>query len=225
MTLLTIVPTRGRPDAARELYAEYMRTRADRTTSILFAIDEDDPRFSEYMPDLPVAPGARERMGPTLNRYAAKFARDFPSETVIGFMGDDHRPRTLGWDIAVKSALAGAPGVAYGDDLIHGPNLPTAAWVSASIVRSLGYIAPPNLIHLYLDNFWLDLGRATNLHYLSDCVFEHLHPIAGKAAWDAGYVEANAGSVQEHDRIEYERYIREDWPTALERIRSGSETV
>lgn len=221
--LITIVPTRGRPEAARALADEYARTKTGDDTDLIFGIDDDDPLRTEYAHHMIGAPGAplmrvgpRVRMGPTLNHLATQWAsRHFD---VVGFMGDDHRTRTKGWDEDVIRVLQAEPGVAYGDDGIHGPNLPTAVWISASIIRSLGYMAPPGLTHLYLDNFWLELGRATNLHYLPHLSIEHLHPIAGKAEWDAGYVAVNSGEMQAHDHTEYQRYMREDWLSALARV-------
>lgn len=223
MRILTIVPTRGRPWAASVLAERYDQTRSSTDTQLLFALDQDDPSLTEYQTllidrglcDYQIGP--RLRMGPTLNLYATREA-DTHHWDVIGFMGDDHRPRTPGWDVRFGQALRDAPGVAYGDDRIHGPNLPTAAWVSAKIVRQLGYMAPPALIHLFLDNFWLELGHATHLHYFPDVVVEHLHPIAGKADWDAGYIEVNSGVTQEHDKAEFDRYMTYDWPIEQARL-------
>lgn len=229
MGILTIVPTRGRPKAAAELLAAYRDASVQSDTSILFAVDDDDPELRGYydlienLPDgFPMMLGPRLRMGPTLNLWAERAATTWSGRyDIIGFMGDDHRPRTPGWDARVSDALRPTPGVAYGNDLIQGPSLPTAVFVSAQVIRRLGYIAPPGLTHLYLDNFWLELGHATTLLYLGDVVFEHLHPIAGKAEWDAGYIEVNSGGTQEHDRLEFERYMREDWPTEREKLSGG----
>lgn len=223
MTIRLIVPTRGRPDAARELSEAFSATAELGTTLLTFAIDDDDPQLPGYLKSIPWGSdsrishvvGPRLRMGPTLNTEAITAAR---SSSIVGFCGDDHRPRTRAWDTAVEGALLERPGVAYGDDLIHGPNLPTAAFVSSELIRRLGYMHPPALIHLYLDNFWLHLGTHTHLAYLPDVVFEHLHPIAGKAEWDSGYVEVNASNVQDHDRLEFDRYLQEDWPVDKERL-------
>jgi hypothetical protein len=49
----------------------------------------------------------------------------------LASLGDDHRPRTKGWDrrlIDAIESLGGAPGIAYGDDKLQGAALPTA-WV------------------------------------------------------------------------------------------------
>lgn len=218
MSVLTIIPSRGRPQAAQQFIESFHDTVGDPNSMLVFAVDYDDPTCNEYVShslDVIVTTGVRKRMGPTLNEHALAWAKTGQYD-VIGFAGDDHRMRTPGWDIRVAAALESSPGIAYGNDLVHGPNLPTAAWVSASIIRDLGYIAPLTLTHMYLDSFWLQLGNATNLHYLPDLVFEHLHPIVNKAEWDAGYAEVNG--FMEPDRIEYERYMREDFRFEMRKI-------
>lgn len=222
MSVTVVVPTRGRPKAARELALEFDATKMLESTSLLFAVDEDDPELPNYLVELAglshlLAVAPRIRMGPTLNRVAVQAAKDDPGG-IVGFMGDDHRPRTIAWDQRATLALKDSPGVCYGNDLIHGPNLPTSVFVSSRCINQLGYMNPPGLIHLYLDNFWKELGHATNLTYLGDVVIEHLHPIAGKADWDAGYVEVNSGEMQEHDRLEFERFMAQDWPTEREKL-------
>lgn len=226
MPITVIVPSRGRPDAAMELATAFYATRALATTHLLFALDEDDPYISAYTAALVPHPLARfvvnprMRVGPTLNHVALSLYPPPAGPDVIGFMGDDHRPHTQGWDRLVEDALTWqGSGVAYGDDLIHGERLPTAAFISAELIHRLGYMVPPGLVHLYLDNFWLELGRATKLHYLPVAVFEHLHPIAGKAQWDTGYAEVNSPEMYAADQAEFERFMREDWPNDKERLR------
>lgn len=224
-----IVPSRGRPEQALELGKAFLATRALETTSLTFAIDASDERAPEYFgfnkelgPDswyVSVAQHpTRERMVPALNRWAVRDANyptnipEHPRADIIGFMGDDHRPRTYGWDLEIEELIGAGcvPGVAYGNDLVHGPEIPTAAFVSAELVRKLGYMAPPGLIHMYADNFWKLLGQTTNLHYLPNVIFEHLHPIVGKAEWTPQYEEVNG--FMGPDRLEYERFLAQDWP-------------
>jgi hypothetical protein len=110
---------------------------------------------------------------------------------ILGFLGDDHRPRTPGWDERVKEAFRKmGSGLVYCDDGLQGERLPTAPFWSADIVRELGWFYPPTLQHMYADNAWLklasDLGRCT---YLPDVSIEHMHPSAGKAQMDDVYRE------------------------------------
>jgi hypothetical protein len=139
----------------------------------------------------------------------------------IGFMGDDHRPRTKGWDAAYLDALHSlGTGIVYGDDLLQGRNLPTQCAMTADIVAALGGMAPVNLRHMYVDNFWRELGRnAECLRYLPDVVVEHLHPVAGKAEWDEGYTKVNAPEVFAQDEDAFREYLRDHMAFAAATVR------
>jgi hypothetical protein len=145
-------------------------------------------------------------MAKPLNR-AASFLKD--DYEYFAFMGDDHRPRTQGWDSMLIDALDElGTGLAYGDDLHQGEGLPTAVAMTADIVRELDGMVPPGMIHLYLDNFWLKLGKDLNaIKYLPEVVIEHCHPVWGTGKMDAGYQEVNAPEVYSADRIAFESYI------------------
>lgn len=221
--LLVIVPSRGRPGNIAELLEAWGKTvKGD--TGLLVAVDEDDPELSAYQDVCRSVPlgfrpviGPRERLGPTLNRLAIERA---PDHFAIGFMGDDHRPRTPGWDTAMVDALRemGA-GLVYGDDLIQHRDLPTAVVMTANIVRALGWFAPPGLTHMYLDNAWLALGEALGrIRYLPGVVIEHCHPVGGTAAWDAGYAEVNSPERYAADEAAFRRWLEEDFASDVARV-------
>jgi hypothetical protein len=229
--LLVIVPSRGRPDNIRALVEAWEQT--DTEATLMVAVDDDDPCLDEYgrlnlweTPgrDWYVMVGPRLRLGPTLNYYAHLYAPDYRH---IGFMGDDHRPRTAGWDKTIVAALDElGTGVVYGNDLLQEANLPTAAFLTADIVRTLGYMVPPGLTHLFLDDFWKLFGeRIGALRYLKDVVIEHLHPSAGKAEWDPGYQEANSGAMWDHDRQAWADYQRDQLAADVTKVFGGIQAV
>lgn len=196
---------------------------------LYFAVDQDDPELAayRYVFERAIMGGIDDlnwilinnkgllsppysRLGEILNTcVAAMLESPGVVPTAIGFMGDDHRPRTEGWDHDILQALDRlGTGIVYGNDLVQGDNLPTAVAMTADIPRTLGYLVPPDLSHMYLDNYWKDLGqRIGRLQYLADVVIEHCHPIASKAPWDLGYraVNNNMGP----DAEVYHRYLRE----------------
>lgn len=219
--LLIITPTRGRPRNARALLDAWGPT-ATEGPRLLLAVDDDDPELAGYRElELPACAelvvGPRGRLGPTLNRLAVERA---PRHFAIGFMGDDHRPRTEGWDIALLAALREmGSGLAYGNDLIQGPNLPTAVVMTSDIVRALGYFSPPSLTHMYVDNAWLALGEALGrIRYLSDVVIEHLHPAGGTAPWDERYAEVNSREQYGADETAFRKWLAEDFEGAVARV-------
>lgn len=203
MSLLMIVPSRGRPSSMSSLLTLCASTAARSDTTILCCVDADDPELPRYrrIPGISLRVGTPQRIGPTINEAAAERV-DF--YTHIGFMGDDHRPRTQGWDEALCTE-----GVAYGNDLIHGEMLPTAFVMSSLIIKDLGYVVPPGIWHLFFDNSAKDIGERYGLTYRSDVIMEHMHPLVGKAETDAGYEFNNSGETQTHDRRVYEAWREE----------------
>lgn len=209
--MLVITPSRSRPENIVKLIESFGETRTN--AELLICVDDDDETLDGYkaIPRPPWAMlviGPRLRLGPTLNLYATRLMEDHDE---IGFMGDDHRPRTAGWDRRFREAI-GRVGITYGNDLIQGPNIPTAVMMSSNIIKAIGYMVPRVLVHMYLDNFWKDLGMGLANHgigkltYLGDVVIEHMHPIAGKAEWDEQYKEVN-GDLMNKDAASYEKFI------------------
>jgi hypothetical protein len=183
---------------------------------LLITCDDDDPAAGQYGPGVRVMSGPR-RLGPILNALAVAAA---PRYEAVGTLGDDHRPRTPGWDRRLMTALAGRPGVAYGDDLFQGPLLPTAVVISSAVILALGYMVPPGVMHLYMDNFWLRLGHDLGvLEYCPDVIIEHVHPSAGKAEWDDGYARVNSAENAAADYTAWDDFLHGQWPGDLARLR------
>jgi hypothetical protein len=189
--LVMIAPSRGRPAAMAELIAQWAAVTAG--SLLLLAVDDDDPELPGYLalrhPWTLVGP--RLRLGGTLNELAPRVAESGP--VAVGFLGDDHRPRTVGWDVVITT----------------------------DIIRTLGWMVPPGMIHLYLDDFWRRLGSDLDrLVYLPDVVIEHMHPHAGKGVWDDRYQEVNSAEMYAHDGTILQRYLGTDWPTDRARLRT-----
>lgn len=219
--LLVIVPSRGRPHNVADLWDAWSATTSG-AAQLLVAVDDDDPTLGDYMDvcatrGIELEVGPRLRMCPTLNKVAAEFA---PHHFALGFMGDDHRPRTGAWDSQYLDELfALGTGFVYGNDLLRGAVLPTQVAMTSDIVQALGYMAPPGLRHLWCDNFWFDLGHGIGrITYLPDVIVEHLHPAAGKGDWDAGYLEVNAEEANDADRAAYQRWIETQKDTDVAKL-------
>lgn len=180
--------------------AESVHQTAEGGVQVVVIIDPDEPRLMEYTAAFPARLGSTrlialgDRLGFTgsLNRIAPQFWGDHP---ILGAFGDDVLFRTPGWDLVLEETLA-APGIAYGDDLIHGKNHPSAVFMSSSIAKALGWLALPATSHQWADDGWKRLGQELGcLRFMDGCVFEHLHPAVDKAAWDETYT-----SVFDSDR-------------------------
>jgi hypothetical protein len=200
--MLVIVPSRGRPHNVKELIQIFGETR--HSAELLVVIDTDDPTVNEYRAlEYPVwatlTVQSRRRLGPTLNHYSTQYASSYD---IIGFMGDDHRPRTQGWDAIITALQKNSvrTGIFYGNDLLQGAMLPTAVFITSDIINTLGYMCPEGMMHMYLDNVWKLWGEEMKfLHYMPSVIIEHMHPVAKKAEWDERYAEVNSGEMYSHD--------------------------
>lgn len=188
---------------------------------MLLVVDDDDPELPGYA-GLPVmvvpSPG---NMATALNLSAM---RSLDAARVLGFIGDDHRFRTPGWDRTFVSLLdQRGGGMVYGDDgfRVDG-DIPTQIFISSSIVRALGWMALPGAKHLYLDNAWRVLGDSAGvLYYMPDIVVEHMHPAAGKGEWDAGHVAVNAKAVYDHDAAVFARWLEHGLEADVAKVKAA----
>lgn len=227
-----IVPSRGRPDSIVRLAKAFEETCVD-STCLHIVLDNDDPALEHYRSEFQSVtyrfcslwvvvkgnPGIVHPLNTVANDIFKPEHGFYP--TILGFMGDDHIPRTHGWDLAVETELSKMKtGIVYGDDRFQGENLPTAAFITSDIVQTLGFMAPRELNHLYVDNFWKDLGTDLGrLKYLPDVVIEHLHPLAGKGEWDQTYEDCNNPNAT-RDRIAYREYKRGTYRFDLKQVKA-----
>lgn len=211
--IMVIVPTRGRPDNAMRLL-EAIETTAE--VDVVFCVDYDDPKLEVYYDTrLPLRTGRRRRLVGTLNDVVQDYTEYYD---IIGFIGDDVIPHTHRWDVAITNAFKKNM-IAYANDGWQGEGLPTAVFMDVEIIRKLGYMVTPTLIHLFADNYWKALGEALGtLTYLPDVNMEHIHPFAGKAADDLTYQESNAGPIWDHDQMSFNWYVTNQLAVDVEHL-------
>lgn len=224
--LAILVPTRGRPDNLRALincFAVTEATYAD-GVALVAVTDADDPRLEDYQsmmlrlriqnPGLDIHEIVLPQwlpLVPKLNYAAQLLADDWYA---LGFMGDDHWPRTKHWHRQFLGVLGElGTGIAYGNDLIQGHKLPTQWVMTGDVVQAWGGMVPARVEHLYCDNAVLMAGRALGrLRYLPEVIIEHMHPVAGKAKVDEQYARVNSPVQYEQDGLRYQKWLRSGGP-------------
>src|SRR5262245_10496799 len=128
--VVIIVPTRGRPARFVEMLDAIDRT-AELDTIVYAGLDDDDPatpglvELADTERRFYALHGPRRSLSGWTNALAmlALQAPDPPRYLVS--LGDDHRPRTPGWDRRLVEAIEGlgGSGIAYGNDLLQGARL------------------------------------------------------------------------------------------------------
>lgn len=184
--ILVICPSRGRPGNVDQAILSH-RATTDGLSDFLVAIDEDEAHKYPRHPGILYDIRPRKRMIPRFNEVAVEQALRYKA---ICFIGDDHRFRTPHWEALATSRIDANNGwgIVYGDDKFKGQELATAAILSSNVINTLGYVCPQTMLHMCMDVVWMDIGRETGiLSYVPEIVIEHMHPMCGKAQFDAGY--------------------------------------
>lgn len=209
--LTVLVPTRGRVNNSIRLF-EAFRDTCQADTELIFVISADDPCHDDYYWALTQAGSKAITVSPDRTGVVAPLNAGFNALSAslggaVGYMGDDHLPKTKGWDKALLGELKKlGTGVAYGNDLLQGEQMATAVVMTSDIPKKLGYLAPPELAHMYIDLVWIDWGKALGkLTYRDDVIIEHLHPAVGKAQQDESY--RSTGVLIGVDSQRYEDYV------------------
>jgi len=208
-----IVPSRGRPQNIARLYQALIDT--DSKVNLYVGIDADDDKKQEYIDlaidkdiTLVISP-ERKRFGSTLNDIAMMIADEYK---YLAWMGDDHLPITKNWDKKYTDVLSKFHmAMVYGNDLVMGERIATQLAFTAKAVKALGYAVPPGFIHLYIDNYFMELFSSFGaMIYLPDVIVQHLHPVAGKAEQDLTYREANSKENWTNDKKRFHEYLESE---------------
>lgn len=215
--LAVVIPSRGRPESVAKQGQAWLDTEAAYEADLIWAIDRDDPMYQSYLEELKAFPWMRRRtvdewmpMVQKLNLVATEVVQD--GYLNAGFMGDDHLPRSKAWHVATSGWLAAAGvGIMYGRDGFQDARVPTWWMMTSNIVQALGRMVPANVQHLYCDNSIQVLGvEARCLAYLPHVFIEHMHPVAGKSAMDAGYQRVNRPDQYQRDAELFDTWMRGD---------------
>jgi hypothetical protein len=215
------VPSRTRPSRFGKTVEQLLKV--SRYSEIIACIDEDEyahyPVFSNIVYEIcpkPDTPGVNEK----LNRVAYKYKADFD---YMLWVADDVHVYTYDWDKKLIDAIKGVPmGISYPEDSIQGENLPSnGTCFDTKIVRALGYLAPPELLHLYIDNFWKLLGEnLKTLRYCPDIKLTHNHAVVDGTLIDKQYQDLNSPSSYLRDKNAFDLYVKNRFSSDLHILRS-----
>jgi hypothetical protein len=173
-----------------------------KVSDIIVCLDEDDEM--NYKKDFPV----EYHIGPAPTRIGLneKINRMLPMVTskydYLLWAADDTVAKTPAWDELLIDTIRDIPlGISYPNDLFQQSKLPSnGTCFDIRIPKVLGYIAPPTLFHLYMDNFWKLLGEELGtLRYREDVILEHNHFVNKKAPPDKTYMSINSKEMYAAD--------------------------
>jgi hypothetical protein len=215
--ILIVVPSKGRPEMMQSFIESWQLTTSGKS-DILVGLDDDDETKTKYPISvnraLMVNGYELNKKNNILATYGA--SKGYP---IIGCLSDDFIFHTKGWEDQIIEWQEVNKGICYGNDLLQGANLPTAPFIHSSIITALGYAAPPELIHYYIDNYWLELGmRLDKLKYFPDIIIEHKHWSSGKSIKDETY--SNSEKLMTQDRETWDKYRETKLSEDVKKIKS-----
>lgn len=213
MSITVVLPSRGRPAAAQAAVESVLTTRRLPDTRVHVVLDSADPALGgyEFSGDGVEVTSCEGNMIVRTNSVAMTVA--YSPVTIVGWMADDNRMRTPGWDERVTETLA-RPNVLFTNlnDLFWSekfPNdKPVNTFIRTTVVRALGWFANPAQRHHYMDDTWRLLGYSTDsMVYLPDVICEHMHPAIGKGQSDEQYRAIDEGKFAGDEQGLFQQWL------------------
>lgn len=186
---------------------------------VLLTLWEGDPELRRYLDQQWPANWTVEIVpmrgnGPTYNEILMRY----PDEPCYGFLADDALPDVPGM-LRMLEEGAGRWNVAYANDKFHGGKLPTMPCLGGDLVRAVGYLSPPTIIHWAIDNVWGLLGEALGvLRYFEHLTYTHRHPLLGTAPNDRTYQQALINSFGWESLLR--QWMIDELPRAIARVQA-----
>ena len=215
-----LVPTRGRvgtnlPRLLKALIA------TETSTAGYIVVDQDDydenPVAYEALElpsswDLHIVPGGGS--GAAFEQARADLWTD--DQQWIGFLSDDLIPETDGWDRIVVGLLAPYGMVSTNDGAFAPKRFNGATAWGADYVNALGYVYPPGLKHMFIDDVHEELGRATGLWHceMSVMVRHAHHSFHGRADRSSQRSDAFFAA----DSLRYQEWRHKERSPAIDRL-------
>jgi len=202
--LLTICPSRSRPERLSKMLKSFNETSL--ISDLLICLDYDDPLVDEYE-ETEHTVIIQERM--TITNILNKAFKDYPDYKYYHITNDDVVYRTKDWDYRLTEILKiKKGGISYGNDLLSGGANPAHPCIDGRLVRALGWLQMPTLIHLYGDTVWKHIGHSIGkLFYLQDVIIEHETWMNLKADMDEVYKRTNNADMYKKDQEAWKHWL------------------
>lgn len=201
-----LLPSRGRPHLASRLFE-----KGNFKTPGLLLLDRDDaPNYK----GVSLPEGWDIKVGPRmfLTEKLNDGLKHKPNEPWYGLLNDDHWPKTEGWDLALVEKLKSQQIVWPKDNYADRISTPV---FDGDLIRSLGWMAPPEMKHFYIDDVHELLAECLGCRRLESVTVSHEHVNAGRMRPDRTYLERPNSQV---DRRAFLLWSRDKWPEIRKRI-------
>jgi hypothetical protein len=197
--------TRGRCKQAVEARRRWFN-KAKNPDAIehIFGLDSDDPHGAFLSVHNHVATDGKGGCVAAWNAAAEK-----AQGQVLIQLSDDWDP-PMHWDEIILNAIGDTSEskVLAISDGHRTDNLLCMAILTRKRYQQQGYMFHPDFFSVYSDNYFTDKAYADGVIIEArHIVFEHLHPVFGKAEWDETYARSNSDNNYANGKATYEKLI------------------
>jgi hypothetical protein len=216
--ILMLCPTRGHSELRERLIETFFASRAVHST-ILFLVDDDCPVSLIQLDNkirYQTIPSHSER-GCVWPLNHATIPKDCAT---LALLGDDIEFRDKDWEEKILTARQKSK-VVFADRNPTATGYGNHCFWDARITRALGFVAPPALRHLYVDDFYQEIGRQLHSLFYVDAGLEHIHPARGLREWDKLTHQLNQPALFYRDLLAFSRYCSLELKDDLRKIREA----
>lgn len=223
-----LLPTLNRPHLLKTFLDSYKATHGSTPGMIL--IDKHDPAKEEYFQiHLPTGWHIVLTDAVTMGDKVREVWDQIKDLDWVGILNDDHRAVTHEWDKKVVSRIKGHNIVCTNDNYVAPNRICGAICFSGKILRTLGWMFPQGLQHLYSDDVWMALfGKAQCAELLMDVTVSHDHAYKDKSKQDETFFKINGeqglvngqglGGLWPEDKRVFEAWMKNDYQKDLAKI-------
>jgi hypothetical protein len=188
-------------------------------SDFLIGMDEDDLQYhtENFANDIIVDINPKKlNVVEKINHLSSKYGKDYG---YIYFVGNDCVFRTKDWEKIFLGRVDGKKlAMLYADDTKNGSFLATHIFMSMNIINDLGFMGPPFLHHMYVDNFWMMLGAYLGcIKYVPEVILEHLHYSDGKSEKD--FVYDLGEKYYNSDQVPFRNYMNVQFFEDLKKVK------
>jgi len=221
-----LLPTRERPHNLKRFFDQALATGLSTPGRIIVGEEDFTKNHVQYLDIVkklqPLNWDVKIVQATTLGGAIEETWRIFGNQSKwIGLINDDSMPITENWDERLVSKLNHHTHLVSANDNWQAPARVGAAMVySKAIIEAMGWLFPPGMTHMFQDDVWETLGRATGMWKVEmDVVVEHWHPLnMGLAQMDETYARANTKTAWDADKKAFDDWKQNQFKECCEKI-------
>lgn len=233
MNMITLVPSRRRTRLLKNFMTSVVDSKT--TTDGLIIIDKEDYKDNEkdYIEIAEMFPenwkyDITEPHVVTMSDKLRRVYPDLKGYDAVNLLNDDHFIITKEWDLKLLSNIKGYNFVTCNDGWMSPAKAAGATVWSKDLLDTIGWpIYPPDMIHLFIDDLWEAIGRATGIWDIDHSVtIEHRHPLKKESPVDDTFIKTygsgqdlSKGEVWQHDEAVYKKILQNDFHAVVDKIR------